>query len=108
MSAFMLCAPGRECRDVFSKGCVALDGSCRQQVPQVKGGFIMQISKEMLIGELLQVDENMAQILMGAGMHCIGCPSSQMESLEEACMVHGIPVEKLVSVINEYLAQKQQ
>ena len=67
----------------------------------------MQISKEMLIGELLQVDENMAQILMGAGMHCIGCPSSQMESLEEACMVHGIPVEKLVSVINEYLAQKQ-
>ena len=44
----------------------------------------MQISKEMLIGELLQVDENMAQILMGAGMHCIGCPSSQMESLEEA------------------------
>ena len=68
----------------------------------------MQISKEMLIGELLQDDENMAQILMGAGMHCIGCPSSQMESLEEACMVHGIPVEKLVSVINEYLAQKQQ
>ena len=59
----------------------------------------MQISKEMLIGELLQVDENMAQILMGAGMHCIGCPSSQME---EACMVHGIPVEKLVSVINEF------
>ena len=45
---------------------------------------------------------------MRAGMHCLGCPSSQMESLEEACMVHGIPVEKLVSVINEYLAQKQQ
>lgn len=82
--------------------------NCPQQISKVKGGFIMQISKEMLIGELLQVDENMAQILMGAGMHCIGCPSSQMESLEEACMVHGIPVEKLVSVINEYLAQKQQ
>ena len=68
----------------------------------------MQISKEMLIGELLQVDENMAQILMGAGMHCIGCPSSQMESLEEASMVHGIPVDTLVNAINEYLAQKQQ
>ena len=64
--------------------------NCPQQISKVKGGFIMQISKEMLIGELLQVDENMAQILMGAGMHCIGCPSSQMESLEEACMVHGI------------------
>ena len=61
----------------------------------------MQISKEMLIGELLQVDENMAQILMGAGMHCIGCPSSQMESLEEACMVHGIDVDKLLALVNE-------
>ena len=58
--------------------------NCPQQISKVKGGFIMQISKEMLIGELLQVDENMAQILMGAGMHCIGSPSSQMESLEEA------------------------
>ena len=66
----------------------------------------MQISKEMLIGELLQVDENMAQILMGAGMHCIGCPSSQMESLEEASMVHGINCDKLVDAINEYLTQK--
>ena len=62
----------------------------------------------MLIGQLLQIDANIAPILMRAGMHCLGCPSSQMESLEEACMVHGIPVEKLVSVINEYLAQKQQ
>lgn len=48
--------------------------NCPRQISKVKGGFIMQISKEMLIGELLQVDENMAQILMGAGMHCIGCP----------------------------------
>ena len=68
----------------------------------------MQVTKDMLIGELLQLDIDTAQILMGAGMHCVGCPSSQMESLEEACMVHGIPVDKLVSVINEYLAQKQQ
>ena len=68
----------------------------------------MQISKEMLIGELLQVDENMAQILMGAGMHCIGCPSSQMESLEEACMVHGISCEQLVNVLNEYFARKNE
>jgi len=66
----------------------------------------MQISKEMLIGELLQVDENMAQILMGAGMHCIGCPSSQMESLEEACMVHGINCDQLVNILNEYLTKK--
>ena len=68
----------------------------------------MQINKDMLIGELVVMDELIPQMLMGAGMHCLGCPSSQMESLEEACMVHGIPVEKLVSVINEYLAQKRQ
>ena len=71
-----------------------------------KGGFGMQISKDMLIGELLQVDENMAEILMGAGMHCIGCPASQMESLEEASMVHGIDCDRLVGAINEYLEQK--
>ena len=67
-----------------------------------------QISKETRIGELLVTFPEAAPILMEIGMHCLGCPSSQMESLEEACMVHGIPVEKLVSVINEYLAQKQQ
>ena len=66
------------------------------------------ITKDMTIGELLDINQGLAPVLMAGGMHCIGCPSSQMESLEEACMVHGIPVEKLVSVINEYLAQKQQ
>ncbi len=66
----------------------------------------MQVTKDMLIGQLLQIDMNIAQILMGAGMHCVGCPSSQMESLEEACMVHGINCDTLVSVINEYLEKK--
>ncbi len=47
----------------------------------------MQINKDMLIGELVVMDELIPQMLMGAGMHCLGCPSSQMESLEEACMV---------------------
>ena len=66
----------------------------------------MQVTKDMLIGQLLQIDMKIAQILMGAGMHCVGCPSSQMESLEEACMVHGINCDTLVSVINEYLEKK--
>ena len=44
----------------------------------------MQINKDMLIGELVVMDELIPQMLMGAGMHCLGCPSSQMESLEEA------------------------
>ena len=66
----------------------------------------MQVTKDMLIGQLLQIDMNIAQILMGAGMHCVGCPSSQMESLEEACMVHGIDVDALVAGINEVLAER--
>lgn len=66
----------------------------------------MQVNKDMLIGQLLQMDMDIAQILMGAGMHCVGCPSSQGESIEEACMVHGISCEQLVGAINEYLEKK--
>ena len=48
------------------------------------------IKKEMLIGEILDVDQRVVPVLLDAGMHCLGCPSHQFESLEEACMVHGI------------------
>lgn len=66
----------------------------------------MQISKDMLIGELIQIDQGIIAILMGAGMHCVGCPSAQGESLEEACMVHGLDADTVESAINEYLATK--
>lgn len=67
----------------------------------------MQVTKDTLIGELLRMDINTAHLLMGAGMHCVGCPSSQGESLEEACMVHGINCEQLVNIINEYFEKKE-
>ena len=62
-----------------------------------------KVSKDMLIGQLLQIDANIAPILMRAGMHCLGCPSSQMESLEEAAMVHDVDV--LVNQINDFLGE---
>ena len=62
-----------------------------------------EITKDTLMGELLAEDYGCAAVLMGAGMHCIGCPASQMESLEEACMVHGINCDALVSQLNEIL-----
>lgn len=65
-----------------------------------------QVSKDMLIGELIRLDPNVAPILMRAGMHCLGCPSAQMESLEEAAMVHGLDVNVLVSQINDFLENK--
>ncbi len=61
------------------------------------------VTKDMTIGELLQQNENIAPILMRAGMHCLGCPSSQMETLEEAAMVHGIDADVLISQINDFL-----
>lgn len=64
----------------------------------------MQINKDMLIGEMIHMDELIPNMLMAAGMHCLGCPSAQMETLEEACMVHGIDCDDLVSKMNEILA----
>lgn len=62
-----------------------------------------QITKDMVIGDIIRVDQGVIPILLEAGMHCVGCPSSQAETLEEACMVHGMDVEVLASNINEYL-----
>ena len=62
-----------------------------------------KVNKDMLIGEILQLDPNMAGVLMASGMHCVGCPSSQVESLEEASMVHGLPVDLVVARLNAYL-----
>lgn len=66
--------------------------------------MLTQINKDILIGDLIEIDPGIIAILMGAGMHCVGCPSSAMESLEEAAMVHGMDAEPLVNMINKYLA----
>ena len=66
----------------------------------------MTVTKDMTIGEMLQADIGIAPILMAAGMHCVGCPSAQGETIEEACMVHGMDQEPLLAQINEYLANK--
>ena len=63
------------------------------------------VTKTTMIGELLQIDQNIAPLLLGIGMHCLGCPSSQMETIEEAAMVHGINPDELVSSINDFLAK---
>ena len=60
-----------------------------------------KISKDMLINDILAVDAGNAAILMAAGMHCIGCPSAQGETLEEAAMVHGMDIDALMKAINE-------
>ena len=59
------------------------------------------ITKEMTIGEILRKNPDVAPVLMDAGMHCLGCPSSQGEALEEAAMVHGIDIDALMKAIEE-------
>lgn len=68
--------------------------------------MLKEVTKDMLIGQILEQDATVAPIMMASGMHCIGCPSSQSESLEEAAMVHGLDCDDLVGKINEYLALK--
>ena len=58
-----------------------------------------QITKEMTIGEILRTNPDVAPVLMEAGMHCLGCPSAQAESLEEAAMVHGMDISDLMAKI---------
>ena len=61
----------------------------------------MKIDKNIKIGDLLNEYPEKAEILLNVGMHCLGCPASQEETLEEACMVHGIDVEELVENLNK-------
>lgn len=60
----------------------------------------MEITKNTTIGEILEKAPEKADILLDVGMHCLGCPASQMETLEEACAVHGIDVEDVIEKLN--------
>ncbi len=65
-----------------------------------------KITKGMLIGDILRADKGVVPILLNSGLHCLGCPSAQGETLEEACDIHGIAVEQLVEELNAYLQSK--
>ena len=62
-----------------------------------------RVTKDTMIGDLLKIDQNVAPLLLNIGMHCLGCPSSQMETIAEAAMVHGIDPDDLVVEINTFL-----
>lgn len=59
------------------------------------------IERTTKIGELLEIAPEKAELLLQAGMHCLGCPASQAETIEEACEIHGIDVEDLLEKINK-------
>ena len=66
----------------------------------------MQITKDTVIGTILDLAPETAPFFLEMGMHCLGCPSARSETVEQACMVHGVNADDLVSKINEFLAAK--
>ena len=66
----------------------------------------MKVTKDSIIGDVLDQAPDTAQFFFAIGMHCLGCPSARGESIGDACMVHGTDADELVEKINEYLASK--
>lgn len=65
----------------------------------------MQVTKNTIIGEILDTDSTTAPFFLEMGMHCLGCPSARGETLEQACAVHGVDADELVAKINAHLAK---
>lgn len=65
-----------------------------------------EVTKDTTIGAILDADRGTAKFFLDMGMHCLGCPSARGESIEQACMVHGLDVEEFLADINAYLAEK--
>ena len=65
-----------------------------------------QITKDTIVGDILDIDETTVPIFLSIGMHCLGCPASRGETVEQACMVHGVDADELVAKINEHIKDK--
>ncbi|HHZ05374.1 MAG TPA: DUF1858 domain-containing protein [Clostridiales bacterium] len=65
-----------------------------------------QITKDTIIGDILDIDSSTAPYFMEMGMHCLGCPSARGETLEQACMVHGVNADDLVAKLNTHISNK--
>ena len=68
---------------------------------------MIQITKDTIIGDILDIAPQTARVFLAIGMHCLGCPSSRGETVDEACAVHGVEVEKLLAIVNEVANQPQ-
>ncbi len=68
--------------------------------------MLTEITKDMTIGDILDADRETVPFFLEMGMHCLGCPASRGETVEEACAVHGVDADELVKKINEFLKNK--
>lgn len=65
-----------------------------------------KITKDMIIADIIELDTGVIPVLMSSGMHCVGCPSAQGESLEEACFVHGLDADEVTATLNDFLEKR--
>lgn len=65
-----------------------------------------QVTKDTIIGDILDFEKDCSQFFLEIGMHCLGCPSARGETIEQACMVHGADADKLIEKLNAFLAEK--
>lgn len=65
-----------------------------------------KVTKDMIIADVLRLDRGTELIFLNSGMHCLGCPSSSGESIEDACSIHGIDADELINELNDYLEDK--
>lgn len=68
---------------------------------------MVQITKDTIVGDILDIDASTAPLFMEIGMHCLGCPASRGETIEQACMVHGVSADELVAKLNAHIASNQ-
>lgn len=68
--------------------------------------MLKEVTKDMTIGDVLDAERETVPFFLEMGMHCLGCPASRGETIEQACMVHGVDVDDLVNRINEFLKSK--
>ena len=68
----------------------------------------MTITKDTIIGDILNIAPETAPLFMNIGMHCLGCPASRGETVEQACMVHGVDVDELLAAVNQMIAERNR
>lgn len=100
-------------RDFFALALLTLGeilGIIKLQISNIdmllKGTAIMTVTKNSVIGDVLDFDVETAEFFFAIGMHCLGCPASRGETIEEACAVHGTDADALVEKLNKFLASK--
>jgi hybrid cluster-associated redox disulfide protein len=67
----------------------------------------MTVTKQTVIGDILDFDRTTAEYFLQMGMHCLGCPASRGESIEQACAVHGVDADELVAKLNNHISQNK-